>query len=91
MSKITKAPPTTKSIFGPPSLIKGAGLENPEEIAKAAYEHGYEDSLRINRAGRLVEDDPVLDMFRQRVEKIRKEKIKSGEIEPANAEELGWI
>lgn len=84
-------PPDTINIFGPPSIIKGSELDDPKEIAKAAYKHGYSDSMRMNRAGHLVEDDPVLDLFRKRVEEIRKEKIKRGEIEPANDEERRWV
>jgi len=85
------ANPTDESnIFGPPSIIKGETLDDPRQIAETAYQNGYADAMRMNRAGRIIERDPFLDLLRKRVEQIRKEKIQSGEIKPANKEEMGW-
>lgn len=77
-------------LCSPPSLIRGAQYpisDKEERILDAAYRHGYTDAMRMNRAGRLVEDDPFLDFMRKRVEEIRKEKIKKGLIEPSTKEE----
>ena len=89
-----KQTPTYKSnIFGPPSLTPGIKYpitEEAERIRQLAYSQGYSDAMRMNRAGRLVEDDPFLDVLRKRVEQIRKEKIKKGRIEPATKQERKW-
>ena len=87
-------PPEKSNIFGPPSLtpdVQYPITEAEERIRKLAYSQGYSDAMRMNRAGRLVEDDPFLDVLRKRVEEIRKEKIKKGHIEPANKEERALL
>ena len=81
----------TESLYGPPSLIKGEGLQDARKIAEAAYQHGYSDCLRINRAGRLIENDPFLDALRKAVERKRKKLVRSGTVEPTNEEEAGWV
>lgn len=85
--------PENYNIFGPPSLIKGVDYPvsyKDERLLNTAYKHGFNDAMRMNRAGHLVEDDPFLDVLRQRVEQIRKEKIKKGRIEPATKQEKKW-
>ena len=83
-------PTENYNLFGRPSLVPGVEYplsDKEEKLLDAGYKKGYEDSMRMNRAGRLVENDPFLNVLRERVEEIRKEKIKSGEIEPATKKE----
>lgn len=81
------------NLFGRPSLTPSVEYpltDKEERLLDKAFQQGYSDCMRMNRAGRLVEDDPFLDVLRERVEQIRKEKVKSGKIEPANKKERKW-
>jgi hypothetical protein len=83
-------PTDTINLFGRPSIIPGVEYpisDREEELLNKGYDKGQKDALRMNRTGHLVEVDPFLKVLRERVEQIREEKIKSGDIEPANKKE----
>ena len=87
-------PTDTVNIFGPPSLTPGIKYpisEREERIRELAYNQGYSDSMRMNRAGRLVENDPFLDILRKRMEEIRKDGIRKGRIKPVTKEERALL
>lgn len=87
-------PTDNYNLFGAPSLTPGIPYpisEREERIRQQAYKQGDSDRMRMNRAGHLIENDPFLEVLRERVEQIRKEKIKKGRIEPANEKEERWV
>ena len=65
--------------------------DREEELLNKGYDKGQKDALRMNRKGRLVEDDPFLDLLRNRVKQIRKDLVKKGRVEPVTEEERGWL
>jgi hypothetical protein len=92
----SKLPNPTESInlFGRPSLVPGVEYpisDREEELLNKGYDKGQKDALRMNRKGRLVEDDPFLDLLRNRVKQIRKDLVKKGRVEPVTEEERGWL
>ena len=92
-SKIAN-PCNNSNIYGRPSLIPGVQYpisEREERLLDIAYQKGYSDSMRMNRAGRLVENDPLLDILRKRMEEIRRDGIRKGKIKPVTEEERALV
>lgn len=87
-------PTENSNLFGRPSLVPGVEYplsDREEELLDAGYQKGHDDSLRINRAGRIVEEDPFLNVLRKRLKQIRKNLVKKGRVEPVTEEEQGWL
>jgi len=86
-------PTDNYNLFGRPSLTPGVEYpisDKEEKILDKGYKQGYEDAMRLSRAGHVIEDAPFLNLLRKRVEEIRKEKIINGQIKPVNKRERKW-
>lgn len=87
-SKVADPVEKNKEVFPRPSLIPNVSYptsKREEQIISLTWDHAMQYS-------RMQYEfyDPILDIFRERVQEIRKKLIQTGKIKPVTKEERKW-